>query len=42
MIKDYILILIIVNKFIKYFYIILFSKKYIVEQLRILILNRLI
>ena len=30
------------NKFIKYSYIILYKKKYIVKQLKIIILNRLI
>ncbi len=40
--NKYNLILIIVNKFIKYLYIIIYKKKFIVEQLKYIILNRLI
>ena len=40
--KEYNKILIIIDGFIKYFYIILFKKKYIAKQLRIVILDRLI
>ena len=40
--KKYDLILIIINKLIKYFYIILFKKQYNAKQLKFLILNRLI
>ncbi len=38
----YNLILIIINKFIKYLYIIIYKKKFIVEQLKYILLNRLI
>ncbi len=38
----YNLILIIINKFIKYLYIIIYKEKFIVEQLKYIILNRLI
>jgi len=42
-IKDkYNLILIIVNKLIKYLYIIACKKKFIIEQLKYIVLNRLI
>ena len=40
--KTYNTILIIVNKFIKYFYIVLFKKKYIIKQLEAIILDKLI
>ncbi len=38
----YNLILIIINKFIKYLYIIAYKEKFIAEQLKYIILNRLI
>jgi len=41
--KDkYNLILVIVNKFIKYLYIIVYKEKFIAKQLKYIILNRLI
>ena len=40
--KEYNTILVIIDKLIKYFYIILFKKKYIMEQLGAIILNKLI
>jgi len=41
--KDrYNLILIIIDKLVKYLYIIIYTKKFIVEQLKYIILNRLI
>ena len=40
--KKYNSILIIINKFIKYFHIILFKKQYNAEQLKFIILNRFI
>jgi len=35
-------ILVIINKFIKYLYIIIFKEKFIVEQLKYIVLNQLI
>ncbi len=40
--NKYNLILIIVNKLIKYLYIIVYKKKFIAEQLKYIILNRFI
>ena len=40
--EKYNTIFVIVDRLIKYFYIVLFKKKYIAEQLKIIILKKLI